>query len=282
MDCGHVIRQQAGVAQAVQRPLVDAADRHDHAMAQVAVRDTREPVQGEAARHTLVVAMDAIEDGHQHGRQDQHDPRALPELVTANTTATVAVATDPMPFTAMRSLQLGSNRNTDPGSVTSSPGFRCPIFHHRRAIPAWLRVKDRNTPMAYKGISRVTLAWKRTMRTQAMIARLMIPFEYTSRLPGTLIALEESVAGVERPKPGEVREGSVGCHDQDDGGRPNRSKVDQAPAAGHGPGQLRDHGLLFRENGANVPERNDMPRKRIARIPAIHMRVMPALRLRGS
>ncbi len=37
--------------------------------------------------------------------------------------------------------------------------------------------------MAYSGIKRVTLALKSTINTDAMIARVTIPREYTKRLP---------------------------------------------------------------------------------------------------
>ena len=37
--------------------------------------------------------------------------------------------------------------------------------------------------MAYSGISAVTLAWKRIIKSEAMSARAMMPREKTSRLP---------------------------------------------------------------------------------------------------
>ena len=50
-------------------------------------------------------------------------------------------------------------------------------------MPAWERVKDRKTPMAYSGIKAVTLAWKMMISRHATSARKMMPREKTSRLP---------------------------------------------------------------------------------------------------
>ena len=51
------------------------------------------------------------------------------------------------------------------------------------AMPAWDRVKEVNTPMAYSGIRCVTSAWKTTTSTEPATARAMMPLENTRRWP---------------------------------------------------------------------------------------------------
>jgi len=51
------------------------------------------------------------------------------------------------------------------------------------AIPAWESVKLVNTPMAYSGMRRSTLAWVMTTRNIEAAARAMMPLENTRRCP---------------------------------------------------------------------------------------------------
>ena len=61
--------------------------------------------------------------------------------------------------------------------------FGLNVFHQRRVMPACDRVKDKNTPIAYRGMRAVTLAPKTQIRRQAMMASTAMPREKTRRLP---------------------------------------------------------------------------------------------------
>ena len=104
-------------------------------------------------------------------------------FVRANTHITTNVSVAPTAFTTIFSRQRGSWRTTEPFSTISSPGASRPDLRQRRAMPVWDRVKLRKTPMAYKGMSAVTLAWKATMSRHATSASATMPRENTNRLP---------------------------------------------------------------------------------------------------
>ena len=44
-------------------------------------------------------------------------------------------------------------------------------------------MNERNTPMAYRGMSAVTLARKAMIKSEARVAKVTMPREYTMRLP---------------------------------------------------------------------------------------------------
>ena len=94
-------------------------------------------------------------------------------LVTSTITNTSAVATAPSPLTT----RLRRSRDLVLLVAVASSRDQC------RTMPAWLSVKERNTPRMYSWISRVTLASKATIRSPATRARRTIPFEKTSRSP---------------------------------------------------------------------------------------------------
>ena len=98
-------------------------------------------------------------------------------LVTAKTSATIAVMMAPAELMTILVCQPASYFSVEPASLSSRPGSRWPIFHQRRAMPACDRVKERNTPMAYSGISSVTLALKMMISRQATSARTAMPRE---------------------------------------------------------------------------------------------------------
>jgi hypothetical protein len=52
-----------------------------------------------------------------------------------------------------------------------------------RTIPAWLRVKETNTPMMYSWISRVVLASNAQISRIASTERITMPLENTRRSP---------------------------------------------------------------------------------------------------
>ncbi len=98
-------------------------------------------------------------------------------LVMPKTNMTTRVVKAPKPLTTILKIQRRSYFKVEPGSWITSSGWRCPDFHQRRAMPVWERVKERKTPIAYKGIRRVTLAWKRMISKQEIIVREPIPQE---------------------------------------------------------------------------------------------------------
>ncbi len=87
-------------------------------------------------------------------------------------------------------LVAAMTRHTTPDTNDPRPLITRPVFHFGSlwvmwclAMPAWLSVNERNTPIAYSGIRRSTLASVTTSSTIAVTARKMIPFENTSRWP---------------------------------------------------------------------------------------------------
>ena len=79
VDGRHIIRQGARIGERRQRAAVDAADRHDHPMADRARRHAV-ILQRQARRQLAVVFMNRREDVHQNRNQDQHHPGAVSEF----------------------------------------------------------------------------------------------------------------------------------------------------------------------------------------------------------
>ncbi len=85
----------------------------------------------------------------------------------------------------IRMMTSTTSERKDPNPLTKNP-FRQPGSLWVRwclAMPAWLMVKLVNTPMAYSGMRRSTLASVASMTTAATTAREMMPLENTSRWP---------------------------------------------------------------------------------------------------
>ena len=63
-----------------------------------------------------------------------------------------------------------------------------PFFaSQRRTIPAWDKVKDTKTPMAYSGMRAWVSPWKITSSRQAKNPKIMMPLENTRRSPNVAI-----------------------------------------------------------------------------------------------
>ena len=70
-------------------------------------------------------------------------------FVTAKTRVTTAVSTAPTPLITI--FDAPARVVAQHGAALADllrPGASWPIFHQRRVMPAWDRVKDRNTPIA--------------------------------------------------------------------------------------------------------------------------------------
>ena len=85
-------------------------------------------------------------------------------LVPRNTTTAIAVMTAPTPLTAARSRHRGGRSE-----------------RQWRTSPTWLSVKPRNTPIAYRGISRLVSAPTATSSSAAATASESTPARYTGR-----------------------------------------------------------------------------------------------------
>ena len=87
-------------------------------------------------------------------------------FVTTWMIVTIAVATAPTPFSVARQRQ---------------PGPR--LCAQCTTIPAWDRVKQTKTPMAYSGMRAFVLPWNNDKSTIATRASAMMPLEKPRRSP---------------------------------------------------------------------------------------------------
>ena len=104
-------------------------------------------------------------------------------FVTAKMIMTTKLAVAPMPFSAIFAHQCRSYVSSEPCVLITWPGLSFEIFRQRTTMPACDSVKDRNTPMAYSGISADTSALNTTISAEASSASSVIPHENTSRFP---------------------------------------------------------------------------------------------------
>src|SRR5258706_7668901 len=80
MNCRDIIRKQLGISQTFQRTLMNTADWHNHAVSRLTSRQPIEFIQRKACSKVLIVMMNSEKYFYQHGRQDQHYPRAFAEF----------------------------------------------------------------------------------------------------------------------------------------------------------------------------------------------------------
>ena len=104
-------------------------------------------------------------------------------LVTAKMIMTTKLAIAPMPLSAILGSQCGSCASSEPCVLITCPGWSLEIFRQRTTMPACDSVNERNTPIAYSGISADTSALNTTISAEASSARSVMPHENTSRLP---------------------------------------------------------------------------------------------------
>ena len=95
-------------------------------------------------------------------------------LVASTITSTRAVTAAPSAFTARDRCIL---RRTEVEIATGNRLVQC------RTMPAWLRVKETNTPMMYSWINLVVLASNATISATDAKDKIMIPLLKTSRSP---------------------------------------------------------------------------------------------------
>ena len=246
-----VVGERASKAQRVQGSLVYTADGQNDAFPHDAGRRGVR-LQRETLGQSLIVVMNDVEDADDRGHEDEHDPRAVCEFGYGKYHCSrPRSAHAPTALMVILSCQRGSGCSGVAcwwTTYASSPLVSLPVLNQRRAMPAWERVKDRKTPMAYSGIKAVTLAWKMMISTHGDQRKEDdAPREDQPAAPKGQVTRQKAIGGQQCAEARKVGKRGICGHDQDDGSRSHHQIVEDILPVVDRARHLRDHGFGSRK-----------------------------------